>query len=845
MTLSSPATWAATTLLLLGLCVPAAADPPARARVDSQIGEAPIETAENAVEGNSKDNAKDGEKKADAKNGDAKTDEKAAGKCPVMNDDEDYVADGGPGSINRRTVSSDSDNAGWWPNRLPLEILRANSPQATPFGADFDYAKEFLTLDIEEVKRDVVDVMTTSQDWWPADYGNYGPFFIRMAWHSAGTYRVADGRGGADGGPQRFAPLGSWPDNANLDKARRLLWPVKEKYGRKLSWADLMILAGHCAIENMGVETVGFAGGRIDEFTPENGIFWGPESEWLASERYDEGRSLQGPLAASQMGLIYVNPQGPDGKPDPIAAAADIRETFGRMAMNDEETVALIAGGHTFGKAHGATNPDEHVGPVPEAAPLENLGMGWINSYGKGNAEDTITSGLEGAWTSTPTEWSNQYFENLFGYTWELDKGPGGGWQWYPTDEEAEGTVPDAHVEGKTHKPMMFTTDIALKEDPAYEKVSRRFLENPGEFEKAFANAWYKLTHRDMGPVDCLLGKLVAPARIWQDPVPKVDHELVDAADVDALKKQLLATGLSPATLVETAWASASTYRASDRRGGANGARIRLAPQKDWAVNNPDKLASTLAKLEQVQADFNGKQDGGKKVSLADLIVLAGAAGVEEAARQAGTTVNVPFTPGRTDATAEQTDAESFEPLQPKADGFRNYLDHDLAKEIMSKDYLMSPEMRLIDRAALLGLTAPEMTALVGGLRVIGVGADSTKMGVLTERPGQLTNDFFVNLIDMDTRWAPSERCSHYYEGSDRVSGDAKWNASSVDLIFGSNAELRAIAEVYAASDGAERFTRDFVSAWTKVMMADRFDLEAAERAQAAIAKQSEVAAAK
>ncbi|MEM6331416.1 MAG: catalase/peroxidase HPI [Planctomycetota bacterium] len=719
----------------------------------------------------------------------------------------------------RHTAAGAYSNSDWWPEQLNLQILHQNSALSNPLGARFRYADEFSKLDLAEVKKDLEALMTTSQDWWPADYGTYGPLFIRMAWHSAGTYRVADGRGGASYGTQRFAPLNSWPDNANLDKARRLLWPIKQKYGQKLSWADLMVLAGNVALESMGFETFGFAGGRADVWEPQQDIYWGPESEWLGDKRYSGDRELAHPLAAVQMGLIYVNPEGPNGKPDPLAAAHDTRVTFARMAMNDEETVALIAGGHTFGKAHGAADPSEHVGPEPEGATLAEQGLGWKNTYGKGNAEDTITSGLEGAWTSTPAQWSTGYFDNLFGYEWELTKSPAGAWQWKPTDASAEGTVPDAHDPEKMHAPMMFTTDIALKRDPAYARISKRFHEDPDAFALAFAKAWYKLTHRDMGPVSRLLGPEVAPPQLWQDPVPEVDHTLIDAADTAELKAKLLASGVSRPDLVSTAWASASTFRGTDKRGGANGARIRLAPQKDWAVNQPDKLAAVLEKLEAVQAEFNAAQRDGKRVSLADLIVLGGCAAIEEAARVAGHTVEVPFSPGRTDATDEMTDAESFAVLEPTSDGFRNFL---------SRTTDRPAEELLVDRAHLLTLTAPEMTALVGGMRALDANAGGTRLGVLTDKPGTLTNDFFVNLLDMGTVWGKSPQCGHFFEGRDRETGEAKWRASAVDLVFGSNSQLRAIAEVYASDDGERAFLDDFVAAWAKVMNLDRFDLSPA-----------------
>ena len=731
-------------------------------------------------------------------------------KCPVM---------GGPQrpASERQTAAGGLSNRYWWPNQLNLGILHQNSAMGNPLGPDFNYAREFQKLDLMAVKKDIKELMTTSQDWWPADYGHYGPLFIRMAWHSAGTYRVADGRGGAGYGTQRFAPLNSWPDNANLDKARRLLWPIKQKYGNKLSWADLMVLTGNCALESMGFETFGFAGGRADVWEPQEDIYWGPEAEWLGDKRYAGDRDLEKPLAAVQMGLIYVNPEGPNGKPDPIAAARDIRETFGRMAMNDEETVALIAGGHTLGKAHGATSPKGNVGPEPEAAGLAEQGLGWKNKYGKGNAGDTITSGLEGAWTSTPTRWSNGYFKNMFRYDWELNKSPAGAWQWTPKDPSAKGTVPDAHDEAKSHAPIMFTTDMALKLDPSYAKISKRFHDNPKEFNLAFAKAWYKLTHRDMGPVSRCLGPLVAPPQLWQDPIPAVDHPLIGARDIEALKAQILGSGLSVSQLVSTAWASASTYRGSDKRGGANGARIRLAPQKDWEANNPAQLAKVLKIYEKIQRDFNAAQAGGKKVSLADLIVLGGCVAVEEAAEKAGHILQVPFAPGRADASPETTDVASFAVLEPTTDGFRNYFGHKQDRPA---------EELLVDRAQLLTLTAPEMTALVGGLRVLKTNTGYPDLGVLTKRPGVLTNDFFVNLLDMGTEWRKSGVCEHFFEGTDRKSGEVRWTASPVDLVFGSNSQLRAIAETYAAADAEAKFVRDFVAAWGKVMNLDRFDLD-------------------
>jgi catalase-peroxidase len=713
----------------------------------------------------------------------------------------------------------------WWPNQVNLRVLHLNSPAVNPLGAGFNYAEEFQKLDLNEVKKDILRVMTTSQDWWPADYGHYGPFFIRMAWHSAGTYRVADGRGGARYGLQRLAPLNSWPDNANLDKARRLLWPVKQKYGNRLSWADLMIFTGNVALESMGFKTFGFAGGREDVWEPQDDIYWGPETKWLADQRYVGDRKLKNPLAAVQMGLIYVNPEGPNGKPDPLAAARDIRETFGRMAMNDEETVALIAGGHTFGKAHGAASPENNVGPEPEGAGLEEQGLGWRNKFGKGNGGDTITSGLEGAWTSTPIRWSNKYFSNLFDYDWKLTKSPAGAWQWTPTNPEAQGTVPDAHDPAKKHAPIMFTTDLALKADPAYAKISKRFHENPNQFADAFARAWFKLTHRDMGPVSRLLGPLVPPAQLWQDPIPEVNHPLIDDTDAAALKAKILATGLPIRQLVSTAWASASTFRGTDFRGGANGARIRLAPQKDWEVNQPAELAKTLEALTRIQEEFNRSQAGGKKVSLADLIVLAGCAGIEAAAKKAGHDVRVPFAPGRTDATQEMTDVESFAVLEPVADGFRNYL--------RSGQSIPAEEL-LVDRASLLRLSAPEMTVLVGGLRVLNANHGGSQLGVLTRRPEVLTNDFFVNLLDMGAEWKKTDN-PDVFEGRDRKTGALKWTGSRVDLVFGSNSQLRAIAEVYAQSDGEAKFVNDFVAAWTKVMNADRYDLNPSFRKAKAV----------
>ncbi len=684
-------------------------------------------------------------------------------------------------------------------------------------GEDFDYAEEFKSLDLAVLKKDIFELMTSSQDWWPADYGHYGPFFIRMAWHSAGTYRTADGRGGAGAGTQRFAPLNSWPDNASLDKARILLWPIKQKYGRKISWADLMILAGNCALESMGFKTFGFGGGRADVWEPEEDIYWGSEGEWLADKRYSGDRQLENPLAAVQMGLIYVNPEGPNGNPDPIASARDIRETFARMAMNDEETVALIAGGHTFGKAHGAADPNQYVGPAPEAAPIEQQGMGWKNSFGTGNAGFTITSGLEGAWSNTPTQWSNSYFENLFGYDWELTKSPAGAHQWKPKGAAGVDTVPDAHDPAKRHAPMMFTSDIALKMDPIYAPISKRFFENPDQFADAFARAWFKLTHRDMGPKVRYLGSEVpAEELIWQDPIPLVAHPLIDHQDVAALKGKILASGLSVSDLVSTAWAAASTYRGSDKRGGANGGRLRLAPQKFWQANNPTLLSQALETLERIQAEFNTTATGGKRVSIADLIVLGGCAGIEQAAKNAGHSVTVPFTPGRTDASQEQTDVASFAMLEPQADGFRNYL---------KAHYTMSAEELLVDKAQLLTLTPPEMTVLVGGMRVLNTNSDRSQTGVFTHRAEALTNDFFVNLLTMGTTWKATSEHEELFEGRDRTTGELKWIGTRVDLIFGSNSELRALAEVYGCGDSQEKFLKDFVAAWTKVMNLDRFDL--------------------
>jgi catalase-peroxidase len=707
-------------------------------------------------------------------------------------------------------------NRDWWPHQLNLQLLHQHSTLSNPMGAEFDYATEFKSLDLSAVIEDLRALMTDSQDWWPADFGHYGPLLVRMAWHSAGTYRVSDGRGGAGAGQQRFAPLNSWPDNANLDKARRLLWPIKQKYGRKISWADLMILAGNVALESMGFKTFGFGGGREDVWEPEEDIYWGPEGKWLADERYTGERDLENPLAAVQMGLIYVNPEGPNGNPDPVAAARDIRETFGRMAMNDEETVALIAGGHTFGKTHGAGDASL-VGPEPEGAPIEEQGFGWKSKFGTGKAADTITSGLEVNWTTTPTKWSNNFFWNLFGYEWELTKSPAGAQQWTPKHGAGATTVPDAHDPAKRHAPAMLTTDLALRFDPAYEKISRRFMENPDQFADAFARAWFKLTHRDMGPIARYLGPLVPKETLpWQDPIPAVNHPLIDASDIAALKTWILASGLSITQLVTTAWASASTFRGSDKRGGANGARIRLAPQKDWEVNQPAELAQALRKLEAIQQEFNASQSNGKKVSLADLIVLGGCAAVEKAAQAGGYKVEVPFMPGRMDASPEQTDVESFAPLEPVADGFRNYLP--------GKQRLSAEEL-LLDRAQLLTLTAPEMTVLLGGLRVLGANVGQSSYGVFTTQPETLTNDFFVNLLDMGTQWQPCGGCEGGYEGRNRKTNEIRWTGTRVDLIFGSNSQLRALAEVYACADAKEKFVKDFVAAWTKVMNLDRFDL--------------------
>jgi len=728
------------------------------------------------------------------------SDSDSESKCPVLH-----------------TAIGSRSNQDWWPNQLNLKILHQHSPLSNPMGKDFNYAEEFKTLDLDALKQDVIELMTTSQDWWPADYGHYGPLFIRMAWHSAGTYRIADGRGGGGAGAQRFAPLNSWPDNANLDKARRLLWPIKQKYGRKISWADLMIFAGNCALESMGFKTFGFGFGREDIWEPEEGIYWGPEDTWLGDERYSGDRELDNPLGAVQMGLIYVNPQGPNGNPDPLAAAKDIRETFARMAMNDEETVALIAGGHTFGKTHGAVTEDPYVGPEPEGASLEEQGLGWRNSFGSGKGDDTYTSGLEGAWTNDPVKWDNGFFDNLFKYEWELTTSPAGAKQWTPKDPSAQGTVPDAHDPSKRHAPMMLTTDLSLKLDPIYGPISKRFHENPDQLAEAFAKAWYKLLHRDMGPVSRYLGPWVPEPQLWQDPVPEVDHKLIGKKDIATLKGKILASGLSISQLVSTAWASAATFRGTDKRGGANGARIRLAPQRHWQVNNPAELASVLQILEEIQQDFNGSRSGGKKVSLADLIVLGGCAAVEQAAKNAGHDVTVPFAPGRTDALQEQTDAESFAVLEPTADGFRNYLQ---AGQKLPAEHL------LVERANLLTLTAPEMTVLIGGMHALNANFGRSRHGVFfTGRPETLNNDFFANLLDMSTEWKASVSGENEFEGRDRATGEIRWTATAVDLVFGSNSQLRGISEVYACDDSKEKFVRDFVVAWDKVMNLDRFDL--------------------
>ena len=709
-------------------------------------------------------------------------------------------------------------NYDWWPNQLNLKLLQINAPSASPLGDDFDYAKEFNSLNYAELKADITAIMTDSQEWWPADYGHYGPFFIRMAWHSAGTYRTADGRGGGGSGMHRFAPLNSWPDNVNLDKARRLLWPIKQKYGQKISWADLFLLTGNVAMESMGLKMFGFAGGRVDAWEPDDVTYWGSETTWLEDGRYTGDRELENPLGAVQMGLIYVNPEGPNGNPDPLASARDIRETFARMAMNDEETVALVAGGHTFGKTHGAGDPGKYVGPEPEGAPIQQMGLGWKNSFGTGNAEYTISSGLEGAWTATPITWDNSYFETLFKYEWQLVKSPAGAQQWIPTDPAAATTVPDAHVAGKTHAPMMSTADLALRMDPIYEPISRRYYENPAEFADAYARAWFKLLHRDMGPRSRYLGPEVpAEILIWQDPVPALDHPVVDAADIDALKAKLLASGLSVSELVATAWASASTFRGTDKRGGANGARIRFAPQTSWEANDPAQLAKALKAIEAVQAEYNASATGGKKVSIADLIVLGGNVAIEKAAKDAGMSITVPFTPGRTDALESETDAASFEVLEPTADGFRNYL---------GKGLVAPAEALLLEKASLLNLTAPEMTVLVGGLRALNANTKQSSVGVLTSKPGVLTNDFFVNIVDMATEWVPTDDTEELFEGKDRATGASKWKGSRVDLVFGSNSQLRAVSEVYAANGAQEKFARDFVAAWNKVMNADRFDVK-------------------
>ena len=726
-------------------------------------------------------------------------------KCPVMH---------GP---RRQMVGGSFTNQHWWPNQLNLKMLHQNPPAGDPMGEDFTYAEAFKQLDLDALKRDIEKVMTTSQDWWPADYGHYGPLFIRMAWHSAGTYRISDGRGGASSGTQRFAPLNSWPDNVNLDKARRVLWPIKQKYGRKISWADLMILAGNCALESMGFETFGFAGGREDVWEPEEDVYWGPETEWLGDKRYSGDRELANPLGAVQMGLIYVNPEGPNGNPDPLASAKDIRETFSRMAMNDAETVALVAGGHTFGKCHGAADAGQYVGREPEGAGIEEQGLGWKNTFGSGKAGDTISSGLEGAWTTDPVKWDNNYLENLLNYEWELVKSPAGAHQWAPKGGAGAGTVPDAHDPSKKHAPMMTTADVALKRDPIYAPIAKRFHENPEEFADAFARAWYKMTHRDMGPISRYLGPEVPEERLlWQDPVPEVDHELIGDAEIAELKDRVLDSGLSISQLVSTAWASASTFRCSDKRGGANGARIRLAPQKGWEVNQPAQLGDVLETLDSIQKDFNSSRSDGKRVSLADLIVLAGCAAVERAAKNAGHDVEVPFSPGRTDASQEQTDVDSFAVLEPTADGFRNYVGQQNGR---------SAEELLVDRAQLLTLSAPEMTVLVGGMRVLNANVGQSERGVFTNRPETLTNDFFVNLLDMDTKWQASPTSEGGFEGRDRRTGELKWSGTRVDLVFGSNSQLRAISEVYACDDSREAFVRDFVAAWVKVANLDRFDL--------------------
>lgn len=729
----------------------------------------------------------------------------SVGKCPFTS------------GVMKQSAGGGTRNHDWWPNQLKLQVLRQHSSLSNPLDKSFNYAEAFKSLDLQAVKKDIVELMTNSQPWWPADYGHYGPLFIRMAWHSAGTYRISDGRGGAGSGTQRFTPLNSWPDNANLDKARLLLWPIKQKYGNQISWADLMVLAGNCALESMGFKTFGFAGGREDVWEAEEEIYWGSESKWLDDNRYSGERDLENPLAAVQMGLIYVNPQGPNGNPDPVLAAHDIRETFGRMAMNDEETVALIAGGHTFGKTHGAADPDKYVGKEPAAADIEEQGLGWKNSFGTGHGADTITSGLEGAWTTTPTKWSNNFFENLFGFEWELTKSPAGAHQWQPKDGGGAGTVPDAHDASKKHAPFMLTTDLSLRFDPAYEKISRRFFENPDQFADAFSRAWFKLTHRDMGPISRYLGPEVPKETlIWQDPIPAVTNKLINDQDVESLKSSILSTGLSVSALVSTAWASASTFRGSDKRGGANGARICLEPQRNWEVNNPTQLNQVLAVLEGIQQTFNSAQTDGKSVSMADLIVLAGCAGIEKAAKNAGQQIKVPFTPGRADATQEQTDIESFAVLEPSADGFRNY---------KTNKYSVSAEEMLVDQAQLLTLSAPEMTVLLGGMRVLHTNFNQSNHGVFTTKPESLTNDFFVNLLDLNNSWRATSASQDLFESHDRITGEKKWTGTRVDLIFGSNSELRAIAEVYASHQGNEKFVHDFVAAWDKVMNLDRFDL--------------------
>ena len=732
--------------------------------------------------------------------------ENSENKCPFPH-----------GNTKQQSAGAGPRNHDWWPNQLKLNILRQHSALSNPMGDDFDYAKEFNTIDLPTLKQEIVTLMTTSQDWWPADYGHYGPFFIRMAWHSAGTYRIGDGRGGSGAGTLRFAPLNSWPDNGNLDKARLLLWPIKQKYGRKLSWADLMVLTGNCALESMGLKTAGFGGGRADVWEPEEDVYWGSEKVWLGDERYTGDRELEQPLAAVQMGLIYVNPEGPNSNPDPLASARDIRETFGRMAMNDKETVALIAGGHAFGKGHGAADPGQYVGVEPAGAGIEAQSMGWKNSYGTGNAGDTITSGLEGAWSNTPTQWSNSYFENLFGYEWELTKSPAGAHQWKPKNNGGVGTVPDAHDPNKRHNPIMFTSDIAMRTDPAYLKISQHFLENPDDLAGSFADAWYKLTHRDMGPVVRYLGPEVNTEElIWQDPLPALNHKLIDSQDIESLKSKVLTSGLSVSELVSTAWASASTFRGSDKRGGANGGRVRLTPQRYWQVNNPSQLSKVLDVLENIQTEFNDSATDGKKVSIADLIVLAGCAGVEQAAKNAGHSISVPFTAGRTDASQIQTDVESFAVLEPQADGFRNYA---------KTKYTISAEELLLDKAQLMTLTAPEMTVLVGGMRSLGTNFDHSNHGVFTDKTETLTNDFFVNLLDFNNTWAATSAHQDTFEGRNRKTGEIKWTGTRVDLIFGSNSELRAIAEVYGCEDSKEKFVHDFVAAWNKVMNLDRFDL--------------------